>query len=228
MDPEDLITSPRFQSVFSTPPRRSTSRFASMGSTTPSTPHQSSTPGSHYATPRTTVPLSSPFEHTTTPHNHQNTPQQTPSAHSSATRNVNSSPFSPVIPIDERFGLSLAEPGLDHEPVSPMEKLRYYEMCQRTQDAEFDKTYQSLKKSGWMSDGEIRKLQKAKDENWRRWEVKVRSARREVSLSRETSASLFNFSRSLNYHPSPDSGHGSPIQRDRSNTLGTSSKNLRT
>lgn len=75
--------------------------------------------------------------------------------------------YSPTIPIAAQFGVSLVEPLVASK--------QQYLAIQRAQDLELRKTCESLQSSGWLSEAEIARLNRAKEANWARWDEKIRS-----------------------------------------------------
>lgn len=91
--------------------------------------------------------------------------------------------FSPTIPITAKFGVSVFEPDIEATtdgcpPGNDKERVQQYEDIQKLQDDEFAKTCKTLQSSGWMSRSELEKLERAKQDNWARWEDKIRETRR--------------------------------------------------
>lgn len=97
--------------------------------------------------------------------------------------------YSPVLTIDDKFeaisDIPLTEINL---PRSTEDRIKFYEKLQKKEHDEFDKTLDSLKKSGWVSDRDIMQLESSKNESFHKWEAKILILKRSLRIKNKPSA----------------------------------------
>lgn len=82
--------------------------------------------------------------------------------------------FSPTITIDERFDVKVDIPLENSLPKTTEDKIKIFEIFQKKEAQEFEKTLKSLKKGGWLSSKDLSSLENKKQNHFKKWENKIR------------------------------------------------------
>ncbi|CCH41568.1 Serine/threonine-protein kinase [Wickerhamomyces ciferrii] len=89
---------------------------------------------------------------------------------------------SPTITIDERFDVSVDIPNEDKLPKTTEDKIKFFQLFQKREQEEFDKTLSSLKKGGWVSSQDLSSLENKKRNHYKKWGIKINELKNTLKL----------------------------------------------